>query len=89
MKKALDGATGKDSKIVAVAAKDLSAHFGGMVPAPYADELVEMMTACLPEGLIAPEMESEQGIVRGKTDFVEVLHNIVSGTVERSTNGAF
>jgi hypothetical protein len=86
---ALEEVTGKKPSIVSIEPDQLASFFGGKVPSQYAEELAEMTAASLPGGLLAAEMEKEDGIVRGKTELVESLRKIAAGETSKSASGVF
>ena len=89
VKAALDEVTGKRFDIAAIEPEQLLDFYGQKVPAPYAQELVEMTTACLPGGLVAKEMEKVEGIARGEIELIDVLRRIASGETTKAPSGVF
>ena len=86
---ALEEVTGKKPSIVSVEPEQLASFFGEKVLNQYADELAEMTAASLPGGLLAAEMDKEEGIVKGKTELVESLRRIAVGEMSKSASGVF
>lgn len=83
----LEEVTGVKPKINLIQPDKLPEFFGQHVPEQYATELAEMTIACLPGGLIAPEMEKEDGAVRGSIELVGVLRKAAAGE-KRERSGA-
>ena len=89
VRSALEEVTGKKVRINAIEPGQLPDFFGQHIPTQYAKELAEMTTACLPGGLIAKEMEKEEGLVRGSVELVDVLRKAAKSEVGRERSGAF
>ena len=88
VKAALEAVTGKNIKAVGIEPEKLREYYGRKVPEQYAQELVEMTISMNAGGLVAKEMEKEDGIVRGSTELVDVLRKFASGE-SKPASGAF
>ena len=89
VKEALEAVSGKKITVDAIKPDRLAEFYGQTVPTQYAQELAEMTVAMLPGGLVATEMEKEEGVVRGTTELIDVFRRIAAGETIKVPSGAF
>ena len=89
VKTALEAVTGQTIDVRAISPDQLLGYYSRKVPAMYAQELVEMTLAMNGGGLVAMEMEKDEGVLRGDIELVDVMHKYASGAAVKSASGAF
>lgn len=77
VKKAIESVTKKEGEMVVIAPEDLPAWWAKLVPEPYVDEFVELITAQLPGGLLAGTFAYGNDTVRCERELVDDLREMV------------
>ncbi|KAK6837988.1 hypothetical protein PG990_014712 [Apiospora arundinis] len=75
---AIEKVTGKDWELVNIPRAELAETFGKKVPAAYVPDFVEMITAVLPGGALAGDLEGGKDTVRGTVELEDALRKMLS-----------
>ena len=89
VKTALEAVTGHTIDVRAISPDQLLGYYSRKVSAAYAQELMEMTLAMNAGGLVAVDMEKDEGVLRGAIELVDVLRKYASGAAIKSASGAF
>lgn len=75
---AIEKVTGKKWELVNISKGELAESFGKKVPEKYVQDFVEMITAVLPGGVLAGDLEGGKDTVRGTVELEDALRRMVS-----------
>lgn len=77
VKKAIESVMGKEGEMVVIPPENLPAWWAKLVPEPYVDEFVELITAQLPGGLLAGTYAYGDDTVRCERELVDDLRDML------------
>jgi hypothetical protein len=78
VKQAVEEVMGKEVEVVLIEKGNLAEFFAQQAPPHSVPDLVEMVTAALPGGIMAGDFKDTENTVRGKIELAEALRNLYS-----------